>query len=396
MTSLPDLPARLDISPALADRLRRELGTLADEAVDAIISEVPAYAHLGEQDGGLLREAVSLALGAFLTLASQRDDAAVPIAPSTSGAYDLGRGEARSGRSLEALLAAYHIGARVAWRRLSRAAADEGLSAPAVGAFAELVFAYIDALSATSVSGHSDEIAKSGRARERYLDRLAEALAAGADPRDLDAAASRAAWRPPTTLTAVVLPSEAATRVRHLFDERTLTASGETIGLGEDTAVLLLPDDRDRVRTRRTLTGLGASIGPARPWQEAHASIARAIRGVDLRRRPSDTVDTDQRLVDLVLTADPEARSDLRARVLAPLDRLRPTTRDAVEETLRSWMLHHGRRAEVAADLHVHPQTVRYRMGLARECFGDALDDPRVTLALVVALGATAPGRPDH
>ena len=180
------------------------------------------------------------------------------------------------------------------------------------------------------------------------------------------------------------LPAGAATRTRHLFEERTLTAAGEAVGLAEDQAVLLLPDARDRSRVRRTLAGTGASIGPARPWREVRSSLARAARGAELQRRPSETIDTDERLVDLVLTADPHAREDLRAKILRPLATLRPSTREVVQETLRSWLLHQGRRADVAADLHVHPQTVRYRMGLARECYGDSLDDPRVALALVV------------
>ncbi|GAB49755.1 PucR family transcriptional regulator [Mobilicoccus pelagius] len=381
-------PARLELTPDLAARLRGELGPLADEAVDSIIAEVPAYARLDSHDGGLLREAVTLALGAFLTLVGQQVDASVPIAPSTSGAYDLGRGEARSGRSLDALLAAYHIGARVSWRRLSRVVAQEGVSAAAVGAFAELVFAYIDALSAASVAGHSDEIAKTGRARERYLDRLAEALAAGAPDAELDAAAERAVWSPPSTLTAVVLPGASATQVRHLFDDRSLLGSGEAVGLDDDTAVLFVPDVRDRARVRRILAEHGASIGPARPWREARCSLLRAVRGRGLASWPGESVDTDDRLADLVLTADPEALDELRTRVLAPLQGAREATRPVLEETLRSWLLHRGRRADVAADLHVHPQTVRYRMGLVRDCFGDALDDPRTVLALVVALGA--------
>jgi len=56
-------------------------------------------------------------------------------------------------------------------------------------------------------------------------------------------------------------------------------------------------------------------------------------------------------------------------------------------ETLRSWLLHTGRRDAIAADLFVHPQTVRYRMGQIREVYGDRLNDPREVLKLVVALG---------
>jgi len=51
--------------------------------------------------------------------------------------------------------------------------------ADTVAAFAELVFAYIDELSAASVAGHADELETSGRARQRYLDRLVSGLLRG-------------------------------------------------------------------------------------------------------------------------------------------------------------------------------------------------------------------------
>ena len=44
-----------------------------------------------------------------------------------------------------------------------------GVPAGTLAAFAELVFAYIDELSAASVAGHTDELASSGRVRERDL-----------------------------------------------------------------------------------------------------------------------------------------------------------------------------------------------------------------------------------
>ena len=97
-------------------------------------------------------------------------------------------------------------------------------------------------------------------------------------------------------------------------------------------------------------------------------------------------LDTEDRLADLVLTADPDALADLRSRVLAPLDDLKPATRDKLLTTLRSWLLHQGRRDDVAAELFVHPQTVRYRMGQLRDAFGDQLDDPSTVRDLVIAL----------
>ena len=104
----------------------------------------------------------------------------------------------------------------------------------------------------------------------------------------------------------------------------------------------------------------------------------------------ADTVvDTDEHLVEIVLGADPEAADDLRRRALAPLQGLRPATADRLTETLRSWLLHQGHRAAIAADLIVHAQTVRYRIGQLRDLFGERLDDPQTILELTVALGLT-------
>jgi DNA-binding PucR family transcriptional regulator len=102
-------------------------------------------------------------------------------------------------------------------------------------------------------------------------------------------------------------------------------------------------------------------------------------------------VDTEEVLPELLVAADLAALADLRARALAPLAGLRPAVRARLVETLRAWLLHRGRRDEVAAALFVHPQTVRYRMGQVREAFGDSLDDPRVTLELTLALTLPPP-----
>ena len=73
------------------------------------------------------------------------------------------------------------------------------------------------------------------------------------------------------------------------------------------------------------------------------------------------------------------------------MDDLRPATAEKLRATLRSWLLHHGRRDDVAAELFVHPQTVRYRMGQLRDLFGDRLDDPETVLELTIALAGDQP-----
>ncbi|MGI8522718.1 MAG: PucR family transcriptional regulator [Nocardioides sp.] len=352
--------------------------------------EVPSYAGaFGGPMGENIEGAVQMALAGFLRLASRGRtlDPGTPLSPALEGAYALGRGEARSGRSADALLSAYRVGARVAWRDLAATAVEGGVDAEALASFAELVFAYIDELSAASVAGHADELETTGRVRQRLLDRLAVGLLR-ADPADaLVAAAERADWVPPKTLTVVVLPGAQLRPAHGLVDPRSLTGHADVPGLEEGMAVLLVPDagGRSRPRLLRTMAGRSAVVGPARPWLAAAASYSRALRALPLRSG-DDAYDTERNLARIVLAADPDAVADLRAATLAPLAKLRPSSQQKLTETLRAWLLHQGRRDDIAEALFVHPQTVRYRMGQLRELYGDRLEDPDLVRDLTIAL----------
>jgi hypothetical protein len=367
-------------------KMRDQLPQVADDVVSAIIAEVPSYRDaLSGAMGENIRNAVQLALGGFLALASGRRgaDPGTPTAPAVEGAYQLGRGEARSGRTTEALLAAYRIGARVAWRDMSTTAVGAGVGADTLVGFAELVFAYIDELSAASAAGHADELATTGRVRQRLLERVAHHLLAGSPPDAVLAAAERAGWEPPQTLTAVIVPESQVRPVLAAVSPATLQAS-DPPELDEGV-LLLVPDAHGHRRQAllRSLVGRGTIAGPARPWPEVRSSYDRALRA----RGAGIELDTEAHLVALVLDADPAARADLRAQLLAPLAGLRPSTAEKLTDTLRCWLLYQGRRDDVAAALFVHPQTVRYRMGQLRELYGDRLEDPETVLALTVALG---------
>jgi hypothetical protein len=374
------------LDPQVADALRAQLADVADRVVLTIIEEVPSYAGaFSGRMGEVIRNAVQLALGGFLTLATRQDPKA-PKAPAIEGAYQLGRGEARSGRTVEALLAAYRVGARVSWRDMADAAVDAGIEPGQLARFAELVFAYIDELSAASVAGHTDELESSGRVRQRNLERLARALLTGAPADAVNVAAERADWEPPGALTAVVLPESQVSHALLTLAPDTLQPTDD-IGLPEGLASLLVPGTGSASARRtllRALRDTDAVVGPATPWLEVAASHRRALRCAALGLE--GLVDSDDHLAALVLAADADARADLRARVLAPLADLRPSTAEKLTDTLRSWLLHHGRRDAVAEELFVHAQTVRYRVGQLREVYGDRLEDPAFVLDATLAL----------
>jgi hypothetical protein len=367
--------------------MRAHLPDVADRTVAAITEEVPSYHDaLSGSMGEIIRNAVQLALGGFLSLAGGRRgaDPGTPAAPAVEGAYQLGRGEARNGRTTEALLSAYRIGARVSWREMSATAVASGIQADRLAGFAELVFAYIDELSAASVAGHTDELERTGRVRERLLERLAMELLDGATTDEVVAAAARAEWPEPSTLTAVIVPEAQARGVRGALPGLVLQAVDRT-DVPADRVLLLVPDAHGRNRAGLLgALGRGCIAGPPRPWLQVRASYDRALRA----HGSGLTGDTELHLTRLVLTADPEALADLRARALAPLADLRPAVAEKLTDTLRSWLFHHGRREDVAAELFVHPQTVRYRMNQLRDLYGDRLDDPETVLELTIALSA--------
>jgi hypothetical protein len=390
---------RLVLDRPVLEALRAALPATARRTVEALGDELPAYnrAQLGAEFSSTLEQAVGLALGGFLDLAGEAlvTDSAVPPPPAVDAAYQLGRGEARSGRPIEVLLAAFRIGARVSWQDLSRELIERTVPAETVARFAELVFAYIDQLSAASVAGHSDETAASVRAREQYLERLGQALLAGAPAAEVEELARRSDWAMPATLTAVVIPAAQLRQALQVVPPGTLIVAGDVApGAPEGAGVLLVPDvEHGRERLLGALDGRGAVVGPARPWAEVHRSYERALRVVALQERPmTAAVDTDAHLAALVIGADADALNDLRHHALEPLAALRPATAERLAETLRSWLLHQGHRDEVATDLHVHPQTVRYRMTQIRELFGERLTRPEAVLELVIALNERPTG----
>ncbi|MEV0154746.1 helix-turn-helix domain-containing protein [Micromonospora sp. NPDC050686] len=393
--------AHLELDEQVAGRLLDRLPLVAERTVSAITAEVPSYS--GALTGSMrekIQNAVRIALGTFLQLikGAQATDPSTPLTPALEAAYALGSGEARSGRSMDALLAAYRVGARVAWREVSTTTVRSGLAAGTVAEFAELMFAYIDELSAASVAGHADELASAGRVRRRDLERLTQQLLAAEPEETLRRSADRADWPPPQTLTVVLLPRSNVRAVLALLSPQTLESEEDLPGveLAEEMGVLLVPDMHGprRRQLTRLLHGHRAVLGPVRPWTRVSRSYQRAARALALGLGPGHrgpALDTEQHLAQLVLSMDPEGLADLRAQVLEPLSGLPPATAQRLAETLRSWLLHQGRREDVAADLFVHPQTVRYRMGKLRELYGDRLHDPAVVLDLTLALAVPPP-----
>src|SRR4051794_14633414 len=180
--------------PDVASVLQPVLPAVADEIIATIGREIPAYERPMEGlFGQMVRLGVETALLRFIG-----GEADTP----TQTYVDLGRGEYHAGRSLENLLAAYRIGARVTWRRFVEAGTAGGLAPEALYDIGEAIFAYIDTLSSESAEGYAHEQRAEAGERRRARWELVQALAEDAD---VAPAAELAGWDIPRQVAALVV-----------------------------------------------------------------------------------------------------------------------------------------------------------------------------------------------
>ena len=123
------------------------------------------------------------------------------------------------------------------------------------------------------------------------------------------------------------------------------------------------------------------ALGPSVPLSRASASLRWARAALALGQRGvidfgAGVIRCDEHMSKLLIFSDEELAEALRGARLAPLDRLKPATADRLAETLLCWLQRGGNANEVAVLLHVHPQTVRYRLRRIDELFGGDLRDP--------------------
>jgi PucR C-terminal helix-turn-helix domain len=161
--------------------------------------------------------------------------------------------------------------------------------------------------------------------------------------------------------------------------------------------------------TTQQSPGLLAAVGPPVPLSGASGSLRWATQALALARRglvragsgtdsraESDTdsgtaaaagiIWCEDHLPTLILLADTDLAATLSREALAPLRPLRPEQADRLARTLLAWLESADDANAAARRLHVHPQTIRYRVRQLSELFGDALTEPDARFRLLLAL----------
>ncbi|MBO2458782.1 PucR family transcriptional regulator [Actinomadura violacea] len=376
----------------LAAHLRARAPVLTRRVLARLLDELPVYAELPQEEiAGDIAGIVQHSLRQFADVLERRRPA---------GAGEFGRQRdsaalrAEEGVPLEAILTAYRIGAAMAWDELAAGALPSDLPdlQEALGYFVDF-----QARLATSVSGSYLEVRQVLDSQEQGgRHALMTALLAG-DP--LDQIARRTGLRPAARYAVLAL---AFTRTA---DER---GAGQRARVAARRKIRRVRTVLDRFAGEPALTALDASGGTALlpfaappSFDLLHDLVAQAGKAADTRvtaaaevtgpsgipaavAQTAEVIDLVRgtgrppglyRLADVLLDyqlSRPSGALVPLAGLLEPLDR-----KPELLHTLRRYLADDLDRRATAAALHVHPNTVAYRV--RRICELTGLDPARPT-----------------
>lgn len=369
----------------LAGVVRRvEPSEVADRMVARFRSEIAGYRRLPEpvvagQILEICRQNVELFFGLVL-------DGRQPTEADLAAFRESARHRAGEGMPLEDLLHAYRLGGRLGWQAIVDAAAQD--ERPALLYGAERLMDYVDRVSAVVAQAYLDERQHLVSEEERRLRDLFDALVGGqpvtaglqecAEAIDFPLSES---YRP----FAQTLPGAAAPE--HAQIAETLRARG-----------MLALTEGDRVSGLAPAEGeLSLSAGPAETLMAVGESTSRADLSealeelrllVDLGRRLgySGRLDPGAFVAELLLARSPRLAGLARQRALGPLEQYAERRGTDLIDTLAAFLDSDLDRRSAAERLHVHPNTLDYRLRRVAELtgldLGRAGDLTLATLAL--------------
>ncbi len=384
------------VPDSLYERVAGQLPALARRMITTFRDEVPLYALLPREqlDGEVLGICEQNLQAFFATLVEDRPPTAQELAePRASAAR-----RAQERVPLAAVLTAYHIGGRIGWAALvAEARPDEtaGLLAAA-----GRVQRYIQAVTLEVATSYLHEQQAISGEEGDAVRALVEALLAGGPAEVLAERLGRrlaSRWvvlaldlgaHPDEAISGAVAARRKVRRVQACLDGHV----GEPVlgRLHAEGGLVLLPE---RERSLAELTaeliaaaGAAVRVGAAQPCAGEGIPAAAAQAREVLRLagpEPGPYVLRDV-LLDYQLSRPSEAQAQLAA-LLDPLDRF-----PDLLLTLTSYLEQDLDRRRTAALLHVHPNTLDYRLKRVVELTGL---EPTTTRGLQLLAGAAAARR---
>jgi DNA-binding PucR family transcriptional regulator len=387
--------SNLALPASLIAEIERRRPGLARHMARAVVSLIHWDSSTGAPPK---REAIAraCAAGLDLFLATARE-----ARPATNQELrevaQLGILQARGSQSVEPILSAYRIAARVGWDAILAAWRDHPDASPeALVVTADYVFGALDQVAAevtrTYLHAREQHMMRGTRARTRLLHSLISdtfdselAIQKQALTINLQLAASYVALVVKSDdgvqdlLGPVELPSKA---LADATDAHTLVVLWPTDGgdVEEDVLAMLSELRRGRARVR---AGLGAEHPGLRGTSRSYLEAQQAVE-VGRKLQPDALLyQHDEVAPYMVLAQNPLVAERYVRHVLGELMEADP--RGSLMETLEA-LLSHATVKDAAAGLSLHRHTVLYRIEKLRELVGGDLDDPAIRKRLQLAL----------
>ncbi len=359
--------------------------------VERFRTEVPAFERLSGASQADIVEGVERNL---LRWQKWLDTGVVPPDSDFDPLREWARTRATEGVRLEDLLRAFGVGRQVGWELICRHAHSD--ESEALVDAAGLLMQYVDRVSAVVTDTYLAErdalVSEDERRTRNLLDRLS-----GGGPLDVHelelAERLGVPVEPAYAPFAVVMPglpprrhAALAARLRRRGWKLTVTEGGRVVGLAAkplDLADLEEGSDVVLATAEPTPRGELADV------RGDLVLLAEHGRRAGLRGR----VKVEDHLLEVLMGRLPGTAAGLRGRVLAPLA---GSEHEELLRTLRAFVSHHYDRAATSEALHVHRNTLAYRLRRIEEITGLDLSSARdlACVYLAIAIEVEAPPSP--
>ena len=350
--------------------------------VDAFRSEIPAFERLSGPSQDDIAEGVERNLRRW-----QRwvETGVVPPDSDFDPLREWARARATEGVRLEDLLRAFGVGRQVAWELIRRhARSDEN---DALLDAAGLLMRYVDRVSAVVTDTYLAErdalVSEDERRTRNLLDRLSSG--APLDVHELELAERlEVPVEPAYAPFAVVMPglpprrhAALAARLRRRGWKLTVTEGGRVVGLASKPLELADLEEGSDVLLATAEPTLRGELANAR---DDLVLLAEHGRRAGLRGR----LRAEEHLLEILMGRLPGPAAGLRGRVVAPLA---GPEHEELLCTLRAFVSHHYDRAATSEALHVHRNTLAYRLRRIEEITGLDLGSARDLACVYLAIG---------
>ena len=307
---------------------------------------------------------------------------------------DTGATRAEQGVPYAAVLQAFRIGGRFVWELLVQRSEPEERDRLLLAAAD--IWAVTDQLSAEVTDGYRESITNLARRDEQRRSSLLGSLLEEAAPDDL-LGESATMLDFPTRGVFVVVVAEAGhpghtplPGIAERLRSRNVVSGWRLVNGRQEGLVSLGPGRHlgqlvaELASITETRVGVSAEFNRIDGAQGARREAALACAAGGLRTR--DVVRYDEQSLAVLLASSPEAAQVLTRAVLGPLLDLHEDDRTPLLDTSRVW-LHEGGSTSATADrLHLHRNTVRYRLRRLEELTGRDIARPTDAAEVYVAL----------